>query len=75
MDPVAGLLVIHFLPSVYPTSLLLRPFERLTCHCRSQEGTKSGRGTADLTAADLIIACQNNTRPASECVFVTPLNH
>src|SRR5476649_1298124 len=29
-----------FLPCEYPTSCLLRPFERLTRHCRSQEGTK-----------------------------------
>jgi hypothetical protein len=52
----------------------LKPFERLTRRCRSQEGTKSGRRTADLKAADLIIACQNDTRPASECVFAAPLN-
>jgi hypothetical protein len=52
----------------------LKPFERLTRRRRSQGGTKSGRRTADLKAADLIIACQNDTRPASECVFAVPLN-
>jgi hypothetical protein len=54
---------------------LLRPFERLTRHGPSYKGTRSGRRTADLKAADLIIACQNDTRPASECVFAAPLNN
>jgi hypothetical protein len=64
MDPVAGLLAILSLPSDNP-HLVIETF-------RKRVGTKNGHRAPDREAADLIIACQNDTRPVLERVFAAP---